>query len=210
MSQLKKLLFNFKSEYYWSDLFGVLISFVFRPAGVFTSTRIVWKCKGKVEADTLIFGILSNRLGLIPFSKGIVDVSQGATFKAGKGVRIAHGCRIFVSGLLEIGSNTYINPHCLIIAHHHISIGSHCAISWNFQVMDSDLHQITGSSLNNSSEVRIGNHVWIGANVTICKGVEIGDGAIIATGAVVTRNIPAGCMAAGIPARVIKEGVIWN
>jgi acetyltransferase-like isoleucine patch superfamily enzyme len=209
MSQLKKLLFNFNSEYYWSDLFGVLISLVFRPSKVFTSTRIVWKCKGIVKADSLVIGILSNRLGLIPFSRGIVEVGHGGTFTAGRGVRISHGCRVFVSGNLEIGSNTYINPHCLIVAQHHISIGSHCAISWNFQVMDSDLHQITGG-LPNQSEVRIGDHVWIGSNVTICKGVSIGDGAVIAAGAVVTRDIPAGCMAAGVPARVIKDGILWK
>ncbi len=58
--------------------------------------------------------------------------------------------------------------------------------------------------------VRIGNHVWIGMNVLILKGVTINDGAIIAAGSVVTRDVPANCLAAGVPAYVIKENVTWE
>jgi acetyltransferase-like isoleucine patch superfamily enzyme len=56
----------------------------------------------------------------------------------------------------------------------------------------------------------IGNNVWIGTNVTVLKGVTIGDGAIIAAGSVVTKDVPANCMAAGVPAKVIKEHVKWK
>ena len=58
--------------------------------------------------------------------------------------------------------------------------------------------------------VFIGNHVWIGTNVTILKGVTIGDGAIIAAGSVVTKSVPSKCLAAGVPAKVIKENVEWK
>lgn len=53
--------------------------------------------------------------------------------------------------------------------------------------------------------VTIGNDVWIGDRVTILPGVTIEDGCIIGAGAVVTRDIPAYSIAAGIPARVIKQ-----
>ena len=53
--------------------------------------------------------------------------------------------------------------------------------------------------------IHIGNKVWIGAGVVITKGVTIGDNSIIAAGAVVTHDIPANVIAAGVPAKVIKE-----
>ena len=58
--------------------------------------------------------------------------------------------------------------------------------------------------------ITIGKHVWIGQNAMILKGVNIGDGAVIAAGAVVTKDVPAGCLAAGVPAKVIKKDVIWK
>ncbi len=52
--------------------------------------------------------------------------------------------------------------------------------------------------------VVIGNDCWFGANVVVCPGVTIGDGCVIGAGSVVTRDIPAGSFAAGVPARVIR------
>jgi acetyltransferase-like isoleucine patch superfamily enzyme len=51
----------------------------------------------------------------------------------------------------------------------------------------------------------IGNDVWIGRRALIMNGVTVGDGAIIAAGAVVTRDIPAYTVAAGVPARTVRE-----
>ena len=53
--------------------------------------------------------------------------------------------------------------------------------------------------------VCIGKNVWIGRNVCILSGVNIGDGAIIGANAVVTHDVPAYAVAAGIPAKVIKQ-----
>ena len=49
--------------------------------------------------------------------------------------------------------------------------------------------------------VTIGNNCWIGANSVICPGVTIGDNTVIGAGSVVTKDIPANCVAAAIPAR---------
>ena len=58
-----------------------------------------------------------------------------------------------------------------------------------------------------TAAVTIGNNVWIGAKATITKGVTIGDNAVIGAGAVVTHDIPADCLAVGVPARVVRRAV---
>nr|WP_261794592.1 DapH/DapD/GlmU-related protein [Comamonas testosteroni] len=52
--------------------------------------------------------------------------------------------------------------------------------------------------------VRIGNRVWIGGGVHINPGVTIGDDTIIGSGSVVTKDIPAGVIAAGVPCKVVR------
>lgn len=115
---------------------------------------------------------------------------------------------LFENAVLELGNNSFINCDCKIRCHMHITIGDNCAISHDFIVMDADAHKLNGKKLIQS--VHIGNHVWIGTRVTILKGVTIGDGAIIAAGSVVTKSIPPKVMAAGVPARIIKENVEWE
>ena len=56
-----------------------------------------------------------------------------------------------------------------------------------------------------SKPVKIGKDCWIGARVMVLPGIEIGDGCIIGANSVVTKNIPSYCVAAGVPARVIRE-----
>ena len=53
--------------------------------------------------------------------------------------------------------------------------------------------------------IHVDKKVWLGASVTVLPGVMIGDGAIIAAGAIVTKDVPARTIAAGVPARVVKE-----
>lgn len=52
--------------------------------------------------------------------------------------------------------------------------------------------------------ISIGNNVWICSNVTICPGVTIGDNTVIGAGSVVTKDIPSGVFACGVPCRAIR------
>ena len=55
--------------------------------------------------------------------------------------------------------------------------------------------------------VKIGKNVWIGQKSRICKGVEIGDNSIVAANSVVTKSVPANCIVAGNPAKIVKTDI---
>lgn len=63
---------------------------------------------------------------------------------------------------------------------------------------------IRASGLEFGRPITLENDVWLGGRVTVCPGVTIGSGSIIAAGSVVTRDIPAGVLAAGIPCKVLR------
>lgn len=110
----------------------------------------------------------------------------------------------FSGGELVLGSG-FCNSNLLLRCTGRIVIGEDVAISHNVTIMDSDAHEIVGSPHGKTQPVSIGNHVWIGSGAKVLKGVTIGDGAIVGAGAVVVHDIPADCMATGVPARVIRS-----
>ena len=76
-------------------------------------------------------------------------------------------------------------------------------IGWDVLIMDTDQHPIPDRGLDNRP-VRIGDRVWIGARATVLKGVNIGDDAVIGAGAIVTHDVPAGAVATGPAAQVVR------
>lgn len=134
--------------------------------------------------------------------KNSIIVSYGFSFFYGADIQV------FDDAKLILGKGSFINSDCKIRCHKEITIGDECAISHDFTVMDSDTHELDGS--RNTNPVHIGNHVWIGTRVTILNGVTVGDGAVIAAGALITRDVPAGSLVAGVPAKVIKDKVDWR
>ena len=110
-----------------------------------------------------------------------------------------------------IDEGTRINNHAVIIANEtKISIGKNCRIGTNFQCFDSNFHGLTIKDRDNHSavkntEVKIGDNVFIGNNVIFLPGSGAGNGAVIGAGSVVTKFIPENTVAAGNPAKVIKN-----
>lgn len=107
---------------------------------------------------------------------------------------------------IYIGRRTFINMGCTFQDWGGITIGDDCLIGHNCTICTVN-HDKQPEARGNMEchSVTIGNKVWVGANVTILPGVSIGDGAIIAAGAVVTRNVDAGTIVGGIPARVVNH-----
>jgi acetyltransferase-like isoleucine patch superfamily enzyme len=110
------------------------------------------------------------------------------------------------SGRIEIGNHTFINYGSSIAARASVKIGSHCLLGHYVFVMDNDQHDIVRHmELPRSGPVVIEDHVWIGSKAVILSGVRIGSRAVIGAGSIVTRDIPPRCVAAGNPARVLRQ-----
>ena len=93
-----------------------------------------------------------------------------------------------------------------------IHIGAYAMIAPGCVLVDSDFHALwpperrhVDPGYERDAGIEIGAYAWIGMNCCILKGVRIGRGAIVAAGSVVTRDVPENCLAAGVPARIVKE-----
>ncbi|MHC4109884.1 MAG: Coenzyme F420 hydrogenase/dehydrogenase, beta subunit C-terminal domain [Planctomycetota bacterium] len=117
--------------------------------------------------------------------------------------------RVYPGGILTLNGG-FCNDGVQITCGKKITIGKSCSIAREVIIRDYDAHQLLNSEHEIAKEINIGDHVWIGNRAIILKGVTIGNGAVIAAGAIVTKDVPEKCLAAGIPAKVIRENVKWE
>lgn len=147
-------------------------------------------------------------LTMITLNPGSTLIVNGK-FHIGNGSEIIvnKGATLTLNGDREI-TGSGMTAAVKVLVYEKITIGYDCLISWGVTIMDSDSHTLLGS--NPTKQVNIGNQVWIGCNSTILKGSDIGHGAVIGAGAIVAKAIPAAALAAGNPARVIREAIKWS
>lgn len=100
----------------------------------------------------------------------------------------------------------------VIVAWKSVRIGNRVKIGADAAIYDTDFHSLNAEHrvLDQPQHVSVApvvieDDVWLGARCVVLKGVRIGRGAIVAAGAVVSRDVPAGAIAAGVPARVIHQ-----
>lgn len=144
----------------------------------------------------------------------VVRVREGASLHCDGIVSLQRGVRVVVDGgRLSIGWGTNVNGvGTKILCATGITIGRECTFSWDVQVLDNDFHSITvdGTEQPSAAPVVIGDRVWVGTRAVVLKGVTIGDGAVVAAGAVVTKDVPAGAVVGGMPAKVIGRADSWT
>lgn len=133
-------------------------------------------------------------------------------------IRVQHKGKVIMHEKSKIDDTTSI------LCVDHIEIGAYTAIAKDTVICDNNNHPISPAFRRNMrtvpveddlrtwkhsahAPILIGENVWIGSQVRICKGVTIGDNSIIAANSVVTKNIPANCIAAGNPAKVVKTNI---
>jgi acetyltransferase-like isoleucine patch superfamily enzyme len=111
-------------------------------------------------------------------------------------------------GSIDIADGVYINYGTLISAQSHVRIGPNVMVGNYSIISDTEIPGIDmpqGAPEMAPRDVEIGEGAWLAARVTVLPGARIGAGAVIAAGSVVAGNIPAGAVAGGIPARVLRS-----
>lgn len=112
-------------------------------------------------------------------------------------------------GVINIGNEVRLNRGATICAYMEVSIGDNSMVGEFVSIRDANhgiqKGELVRSQPHDAKPIRIGSDVWVGRGACILPGVTIGDGAIIGANSIVTKDVPPNSIAAGIPARIIRE-----
>jgi len=128
--------------------------------------------------------------------------------EVGEGVVVRPPFRCDYGTYIAIGARTFVNYDCVMLDVAPIRIGAACQIGTGVHLMTAT-HPIDPEprrlGWESGEPIAIGDNVWLGSGVVVCPGVTIGDDTVVGAGAVVTRDLPAGVVAAGVPAKALRE-----
>jgi acetyltransferase-like isoleucine patch superfamily enzyme len=137
--------------------------------------------------------------------QGRLVVGEGTLFEPGCWLTLAPEARI------EIGRECFLNRNVMLAAVERIEIGDHVMFANNCFVGDADHayddrdEPVTRQGFIPRGPVRIGSNCWFGVGCVVTGGVQIGDRCVVGANSVVTSDLPPGVIAAGAPAKVIRE-----
>jgi len=128
--------------------------------------------------------------------------------RSGQGVWIEPPFYCDYGSNITLGDQVFFNFNCVVLDVAPVRIGSGVLIGPAMQIYAAT-HPLSAAERRTGLEygkaVEIGDEVWIGGGAIICPGVRIGARAVIGAGSVVTRDIPAGGVAAGNPCHISRE-----
>jgi acetyltransferase-like isoleucine patch superfamily enzyme len=138
------------------------------------------------------------------------------------------GNKLFVGDVNDFGGSFVLWKNCVVAIgdkassnqtsatanQNHIIIGRDCMFAHEVMLQAANMHTIVDLKTKKTSTTLltkqiIGPHVRLGRRTLLLPGVTVGAGSIIAAGAVVAKNIPHSSLAAGVPAKIIKQQVSW-
>ena len=177
---------------------------------------------GRIVFNKFYNLLLLKRYGIISdyssYISGLKYMSIGSMY-VGRHCRIEMITEYYGTHLnpkLKIGKNVILNDMVHIGCANYIEIGDDCLLASRIYVSDHNHGSYKGELIDAASSlvrernldldkpVIVGRNVWLGEGVSVLPGAKIGDNSIIGTNSVVIGEIPSDCIAAGIPAKVIK------
>ncbi|WP_297046178.1 DapH/DapD/GlmU-related protein [uncultured Desulfovibrio sp.] len=158
-------------------------------------------------------------VGLMRWPGGIIRIGAGvsliSSWRRATAACLAWPVRLRVFGpgaCIEIGAGAQLSGASITARSTTVRLGRQVLMAPNCVIVDSDFHapwppeaRATEPGLERDAPVTIGDHAWIGMQSIILKGVTVGEGALVGAGSVVTSDIPPRCLAAGVPARVVRR-----
>jgi acetyltransferase-like isoleucine patch superfamily enzyme len=113
-------------------------------------------------------------------------------------------------GSIRLARRVWLGPYVVIYGQGGVEIGEQTLVSMHCTILSSNhgvppLGKLIRETADELLPTKIGRDVWIGANAVILGGVTIGEGAVVAAGAVVNRDVAAGAVVAGVPARIVRN-----
>jgi len=168
----------------------------FGPRVVLDHPSISMASKVFLGADVVIHG---NK------QPGSVQIGEKTCLHRGTIIETSEG------GELSIGKNTHIQPGCLLSAHkgsiyigNNVQLAAKCGLyPYNHGIAPGTL--VREQPITSKGDIRIEDDAWLGFGVIVLDNVTIGTGAIVAAGALVKRDVPAGAIVAGIPAKIVGK-----
>lgn len=128
--------------------------------------------------------------------------------EVGEGVIVKQPFRCDYGSRISIGDGTFVNLDCVLLDTAPITIGRSCQLAPRVQLLTAT-HPIDPeprrAGWESAAPIVVADNVWLGAGAIVCPGVEIGADTVVGAGAVVVHDLPAGVVAGGVPARVLRE-----
>ncbi len=148
-----------------------------------------------------------------PIEGEVLETLDSGRLEIGRDTLLEPGCWLTLGpeARVRVGSGCFLNRNVMIAAFELVAIGDHTMFANGCFIGDADhryddrTRPITHQGFVGRGPVSIGSNCWFGVNSVITGGVSIGDRTVVGANSVVTRSLPAGVIAAGTPAKVIRE-----
>jgi acetyltransferase-like isoleucine patch superfamily enzyme len=148
-----------------------------------------------------------------PVEGEVLEALDSGRLEVGEGTLLEPGCWLTLGpeGRIRIGRGCFLNKNTMLAAGELVEIGDHVMFANNCFVGDADHRYddpdqpVTWQGFVNRGPVRIGDNCWFGVGCVVTGGVQIGERCVVGANSVVTQDLPPGVIAAGAPAKVLRE-----